>query len=259
VHHRLASISPKARLGANVTIGAFAVIEDGAEIGDNTEIRSSVVITGSARIGSDCVIHPGAVIGGEPQDLKFGGEQTVALVGNRTTIREYVTINRGTSASGKTSVGEDCLIMAYCHVAHDCHVGNHVIIANASQLGGHVAIHDFAVLGGVTKVHQFVTVGKHAMVGAGTKLVKDIAPYLLADGIPATIHGLNKTGLKRRGFPREVINELEEFYTMVLHSGYNTSDGITRFLERSTIHGGVLPETQNCIDFIRQSKRGICR
>lgn len=259
MHHPTAIISPQAKLGSNVRVGAFSIIEAGAEVGDGTEIHSSVVITGFARIGKECVIHTGAVIGGDPQDLKFSGEESLAVIGHRTTIREYVTINRGTAASGVTRVGDNCLIMAYCHAAHDCIIGNNVVIANATQLGGHVTIEDYATLGGVIKVHQFCSVGRHAMVGADTKIVKDIAPYLLVDGNPASVQGLNKIGLKRRGFPTEVIHELEEFYTMILHSGYNVSDGIKHFLERQTIHGGVLPETQLCIDFIRASKRGIAR
>ncbi len=254
--HPTAIVSPKAELGSNVRVGAFSIIEAGAEIGNNTEIRSSVVITGFARIGTDCVIHPGAVIGGEPQDLKFGGEFSLAVIGNRTTIREFATINRGTEASGKTMLGDDCLFMAYCHAAHDCHIGNHVVIANGSQLGGHVVVEDYAILGGVSKVHQFTRIGKHTMVGAGTKIVKDIAPYLLVDGIPAVVQGLNKIGLKRRGFPNEVIHELEELYTLMLHSGFNVTDGMNRFLQG---RGDVFPETQNCVDFVRQSKRGIAR
>lgn len=256
MHHPQAIISPEAKIGSSVVIGPFAVIEAGAVIGDHTEIRSAAVITKFARIGSECVIHPGAVIGGEPQDLKFKGEDSLAIIGNRTVIREYATINRGTEASGKTEIGDDCLIMAYCHAAHDCHIGNHVVVANATQLGGHVTIHDHVVVGGVVKIHQFCTVGKHAMIGADTKIVKDIAPYLLIDGNPAQVFGLNKIGLKRRGFTPDILNELEEFYTKIFHSGLNVSDGLNKFLQE---RGGVLPETQNCINFIRTSKRGIMR
>lgn len=255
LHHPTAIISPGATLGANVRVGAFTIIEDGVVIGDNTEIRSSVVIYSAARIGADCVIHPGAVIGAEPQDLKFNGEATLALVGDRTVIRECVTINRGTDASGETRIGSDCLIMAYCHAAHDCVVGNHVIIANASQLGGHVVIEDYAIIGGVAKIHQFSKIGKHAMVGAGTKIVKDIPPFALVDGIPARFETINKIGLKRRGFSDSAIQELEDFYQTILRSGLNISAGITKFQERGTLH----TETLDCITFIRASKRGICR
>ncbi|MFY8001258.1 MAG: acyl-ACP--UDP-N-acetylglucosamine O-acyltransferase [Candidatus Kapaibacteriota bacterium] len=255
LHHPTAQISPNAEIGANVRIGAFSIIEDGAVIGEGTEIRSSVVIYGSARIGAGCTIHHSAVIGGEPQDLKFNGETTHAIIGDRTVIREFVTVNRGTEASGETRIGNDCLIMAYCHAAHDCVIGNNVIIANASQLGGHVEIDDYAIIGGVAKVHQFSKVGKHAMVGAGTKIVKDIPPFALADGIPGRFEAVNKLGLKRRGFSEEVIQELEDFYTTILRSGLNISAGIAKFQERGTLHA----ETLDCIRFIQNSKRGICR
>lgn len=256
MHHPQAIISSKAEIGSSVSIAPFAIIEAGAVIGDNTEIRSSAVITGFARVGDDCVIHSGAVIGGDPQDLKFKGEDSLAIIGNRTVIREYVTINRGTEASGKTEVGDDCLIMAYCHAAHDCFIGNHVVLANATQLGGHVLIDDHAVVGGVVKIHQFCRVGKHAMLGADTKIVKDVAPYLLVDGNPAQVFGLNKIGLKRRGFTADVLNELEEFYTKIYHSGLNITEGLNKFLQE---RGDIFPETQNCVDFIRSSKRGIMR
>jgi UDP-N-acetylglucosamine acyltransferase len=261
--HPTAIVSPQAKLGTHVRVGPFSIIEAGAEIGDKTEIRSSVVITGFARLGSECVVHAGAVLGGEPQDLKFKGEETLATIGDRTVIRECVTVNRGTSASGMTSIGHDCLIMAYCHVAHDCHLGNHVIMSNITQLAGHVTIEDYVTIGGCAKITQFCSVGRYAMIGADSKIVKDIAPYLLVDGNPTKVIGLNKVGLKRRGFPTAVIEELEELYTMVLHSGFNVSDGIKKFLERRNghhlSHGGVLPETQICIDFIQRSKRGISR
>jgi UDP-N-acetylglucosamine acyltransferase len=254
-HHPTAIISPKAHLGENVRIGAFTIIEDEAVIGDETEVRSSVVIRSSARIGTGCVVHPGAVIGAEPQDLKFNGEPTLAVIGDRTVIREYVTINRGTEASGETRIGNDCLIMAYVHAAHDCVVGNNVIIANTTQLGGHVVVQDYAILGGVCKVHQFSVVGKHAMVGAGTKIVKDIPPFVLVDGIPARFSSVNEIGLQRRGFTNDSIQELGAFYKTVLRSGLNVSAGIAEFQKR----GLLSPETEDCIAFIRASKRGICR
>jgi UDP-N-acetylglucosamine acyltransferase len=254
-HHPTAIISPQAELGASVRVGAFSIIEAGASIGEGTEIRSSAVIHGQSRIGRECVIHPGAIIAGDPQDLKFKGEETLAFVGDRTVIREYATIHRGTDATGKTVVGTDCLVMAYCHVAHDCTVGNHVIMSNVTQLAGHVTVHDFAILGGVTKVHQFCTIGSYAMTGAGTKVVKDIAPYLLVDGNPPQVQGVNKIGLKRRGFSDEAVKELEELYKMIMRSGLNVSAGIQKFLERGTVR----PETQVAIDFIKASKRGISR
>jgi UDP-N-acetylglucosamine acyltransferase len=257
--HPTALVAPTAQLGVGVRIGAFSIVEAGAEIGDHTDIRSSVVIASNTRLGAGCVVHPSAVIGGEPQDLKFKGEETSVVIGERTVIRECATVNRGTAATGVTAIGHDCLIMAYCHVAHDCVVGNHVIMSNVTQLAGHVTLEDYAILGGCVKVTQFCSVGRHAMVGADSKIVKDVAPYLLADGNPVKIAGLNKVGLKRRGFTTEAINELEELYTLMLFAGNNVSDGIRKFLDRATIHGGVLPESQTVIDFVQASKRGIHR
>jgi UDP-N-acetylglucosamine acyltransferase len=271
LHHPTALISPEAHLGVNVRVGAFSIIERGAVIGDNTEIRSSATITNFARIGAGCTVYPHAIIGTEPQDLKFRGETTFVHIGDRTVIREFVTINRGTNARsinahsinarsvnthGETRIGNDCLLMAYCHVAHDCLLGNNVVIANATQMGGHVAIEDFAVLGGLVKIHQFCTIGAHAMVGAGTKVVKDIAPFTLVDGVPAKVGGINVVGLERRGFSAESVQELREFYEAVLWSGLNVGAGVEAFLRtRSSISKDV----EYCIHFIEHSQRGICR
>jgi UDP-N-acetylglucosamine acyltransferase len=256
LHHPTSIISPEAHLGVNVRVGAFSIIESGAVIGDNTEIRSSVMISSFARIGTHCTVYPHAVIGTEPQDLKFRGETTYVHIGDRTVIREFVTVNRGTQAQGETRIGNDCLIMAYCHVAHDCLLGNNVIIANATQMGGHVVIEDFAVLGGLVKIHQFCTIGAHAMVGAGTKVVKDIAPYTLVDGIPAKVGGINVVGLERRGFGTDTIQNIREFYEMVLRSGLNVSAGVEAFAKGREF---ISPEVQYCISFIDRSERGISR
>ena len=253
--HSTAIVSDKAEIGDNVKIGPHPIIEDDVVIGDNTDIRSKVVLANGSRIGNDCVIGHGAVIATEPQDLKFEGEKTLAIVGDRTVLREYVTINRGTSATGQASVGEDCFIMAYCHVAHDCVVGNKVIMANATQLAGHVHIDDWAILGGVVKVHQFCRIGSHVMVGADVKVAKDIPPYTLVGSIPPKIDGINKVGLRRRGFSRELIQEIEEFYFTLLHSGLNTKDGIEQFMARPV----VSDEIKRCIKFIQDSDRGIYR
>ncbi|ROL61241.1 acyl-ACP--UDP-N-acetylglucosamine O-acyltransferase [Bacteroidetes/Chlorobi group bacterium ChocPot_Mid] len=253
--HPTAIVSKQAKIGENVTIGAFTIIEDDVEIGNGTTIRSNVVLANGARIGKDVLICNGAVIATEPQDLKFGGEKTYAYVGDRTVIREYATINRGTHATGKAVVGEDCFIMAYCHVAHDCVVGNHVIMANATQLAGHVHVDDWVTIGGVVKIHQFCRVGCHSMLGADVKIAKDVPPYTLVGSIPAKIDGINKIGLKRRGFSSELIAEIDEFYKTILHSGYNTNDGIKKFLERNHISD----EVKACIKFIEESQRGIYR
>ena len=253
--HPSAVVSPDARLGQGVHIGPYSVIDGDVEIGDGTEIRNNVYIADGARIGNECRIYSGAVIATEPQDLKFAGESSLAIIGDRTVIRECATVNRGTSASGRSIVGRDCLIMAYCHVAHDCVLGDNVIMANSTQLAGHVTIHDWAILGGGTLVHQFCNVGKHAMIGAGTYVSKDICHYLLAEGNDLQLHGINRIGLRRRGFEAGVMKEIEEFYRTIFHSGLNVSAGVAAYQER----GAAIPEIQECIDFIRASKRGIYR
>ena len=254
-HHHTAIISKKAKIGTNVSIGPYSIIYDDVEIGDNSEIRSSVVLGNGARIGEGCKIFTGTVIATEPQDLKFGGEKTFAFIGDRTVLREFVTINRATKTTMETNVGTDCFIMAYCHVAHDCKVGNNVIMANVTQLGGHVHVEDWAFIGGAVKIHQFCKVGMHSMIGADVKLAKDVAPFTLIGENPPKVDGINKIGLKRRGFSEERIKEIEEFYRILIHSGLNNSDGIKKFKERDAISSEVL----HCIDFIENSQRGIYR
>ncbi|MBX3043751.1 MAG: acyl-ACP--UDP-N-acetylglucosamine O-acyltransferase [Candidatus Kapabacteria bacterium] len=253
--HSTAIVSEKAKIGANVKIGAFTIIEDDVEIGDNCEIRSSVIIADGARIGNNCKIYAGAILSTEPQDLKFDGEPTYVRIGDNTVVREFATINRGTNETGETVIGSNCLIMAYCHVAHDCHIGNNVIISNITQLAGHVNIEDWVVLGGAAKIHQFCTVGKHSMVGADCKVVKDVPPFTLVDRKPAQVEGVNKVGLRRRGFSKETIQEIEQFYDTILFSGFNNRDGIAKFNERKQICDDV----KYCIDFIENSVRGIHR
>lgn len=213
--HPLASVAPEARIGNNVTIGPFAVIESDVEIGDGSIISAHATLMNGSRIGSECSVFPGAVIGAVPQDLKFKGENTLAIIGDRTVIRECATVNRGTEATGRAIIGKDCLIMAYCHVAHDCTVGDHVIMSNVSQLAGHVSIGDWVILGGLAKVIQFCTVGNHAMIGADCKITKDVAPYALIGREPAKVEGVNKIGLRRRGFSNEAIDAIQELYSAV--------------------------------------------
>lgn len=255
VLHPSAIVSPKARLAENVRIGPFVVIEDDVEIGPGTEIMASAYIANGARIGSECRIFPGAVIAMEPQDLKYANEPTTAVIGDRTTVREYATVHRGTTATGTTIVGSDNLLMAYTHVAHDCRVGNHIIISNVTHLAGHVEIGDWVTLGGMVKIHQFCRIGLYSMIGAGTKIVKDVPPYVLLDGNPARIPGVNKIGLQRRGFSAEQIRDIIEFYKILLHSGLNTTDA----LNKVEANGEPQPEIQAAITFIRSSKRGIHR
>lgn len=253
--HSSAIISNKAEIGNNVKIGSNVVIEDDVIIGNNCEIRSGAIISNGARIGNNVRIFSYAIISAEPQDLKYNNEITYVSIGDNTVVREFATINRGTEATGKTVIGSDCLIMTYCHVAHDCILGNNIIMSNAVQLGGHVEIEDWVVLGGVAKIHQFCKVGKHSMIGADTKIVKDVAPYTLVDRKPAQVEGINKIGLRRRGYTPELIKEIEQFYDTILFSGFNNKDGINQYLKREIISD----EVRHCIDFIQNSVRGIHR
>ncbi|HPI20100.1 MAG TPA: acyl-ACP--UDP-N-acetylglucosamine O-acyltransferase [Candidatus Kapabacteria bacterium] len=253
--HPTAIVSPKAELGKSVKIGAFSIIEDDVIIGDNTEIRSSVVIANGARIGKDCKIYSNVIISTEPQDLKFEGEETYVFIGDRNVIREFATINRATKETGKTVIGNDNLLMAYTHVAHDCVFGNNIIMSNVSQIAGHVHIEDWVIFGAYSKVHQFCTVGKHSMLAAGIKIVKDVPPFVLIGREPAKIEGINKIGLRRRGFSQELIDEIEIFYNTILNSGMNNKDGIAEYSKKENIPD----EIKNCIQFIEDSKRGIHR
>ncbi len=217
--HPTAIIAPGVVLGDGVVIGPYTVIEDDVEIGAGTTIRSHVLIASGARIGSDCRIHSGAVLATEPQDLKFAGEKTYLYIGDRTVIRECVTLNRGTKASGKTVVGSDNLIMAYVHAGHDCVIGNHVVIANSVQFGGHCEVGDYAVIGGLTGVHQFVRIGRFAMVGGIARAGLDVPPFVMAGGHDSfRYEGLNTIGLKRRGFSSARITHLLKMPTGLFFS-----------------------------------------
>lgn len=251
--HPTAIVSNKAEIADNVTIGPYSIIEDNVFIDEGTELIANVFLSNGSRIGKECKLFPGAVVGTAPQDLKFGGEVTLATVGDRTVIREFATIHRGTLSTGKTTVGSDCLLMAYTHVAHDCRVGNNVIMSNTAQIAGHVTIEDWVIFGAFAKVHQFCRIGCHCMLGADSTLLKDVPPYVLIGHVPLKIESLNRIGLKRRGFSEEEINDLDEFYRFILRSGHNISDGLTKFEERGNISDNVM----HCIDFIRNSKRGI--
>ena len=253
--HPSAIVSPRAKIGENVSIGAYSIIEDDVEIGNGSEIAYHVVIAAGARIGKNVKIFSGAVISTAPQDLKYRDEKTYAFIGDNTVIRECVTVNRGTMATGKSIVGNDCLLMAYAHVAHDCIVGDNVILANASQLGGHVELGDWVILGGVVKVHQFCRIGDHAMVGADVKVVKDILPYSVVGRNPAKIDGINKIGLRRRGFAQSIIKSIENFYNDLLNSGMNTGSAVEKYKNNNNLE----PEIINCIEFIESSNRGIYR
>ncbi len=251
--HQTAIVSEKAHLGDNVSVGPYAVIEDDVVIGNDCRIMSHVVLAGGTRLGNNNRVFSHAVLGMEPQDLKFSGAKTEVFIGNNNTIREFATIHRGTESTGKTVVGDNNLIMAYCHVAHDNRIGSNIVMANATNLGGHVKLEDWVILGGMVKVHQFCSVGCHSLVGADVKVVKDVAPYTLIGRDPGKVEGLNVIGLRRRGFSADAINELEEFYKIVLHSGLNVSAGLAKYQQREVITDNVL----HCIEFIKSSQRGI--
>jgi UDP-N-acetylglucosamine acyltransferase len=250
-----ANIHPDARIHPTVQIDPFVTIAENVEIGEGTHICSNVTIMPGARIGKYCTIFPGAVIAGIPQDLKFKGEETTAEIGDYTTIRECVTINRGTAAKGKTVVGNHCLIMAYCHVAHDCVVGNNVIISNASQLAGEVQVDDFAVIGGGSLVHQFSHLGMHVMIQGGSRINKDIPPFVKAGRDPIAYTGVNSIGLRRREFTNDQIRDIQEVYRYLYLSRLNVTDAVDRIeAEMPQSH-----ERDVIVSFIRNSTRGIVR
>lgn len=251
----LAYIHPAAKIHPSVVIDPFVTIEADVEIGEGTRIASNVVIMDGARIGKNCNIFPGAVISGIPQDLKFRGEETIAIIGDNTTIRECVTVNRGTAAKGKTVVGSNCLIMAYSHIAHDCVIGNNVIISNASQIAGEVVVDDYAVIGGGTLIHQFCHLGCHVMIQGGALINKDIPPYVKAAREPIAYTGVNSIGLRRRGFTNDQIRDIQEVYRYLYLSRLNVTDA----LERIEAELPASKERDEIILFIKNSKRGIIR
>jgi UDP-N-acetylglucosamine acyltransferase len=253
--HPLSSIHPNAKIGNNVSIGPFVHIDDNVEIGDNTWIGPNATIFSGARIGRDVKIFPGAVVSGIPQDLKFEGEDTLTIIGDRTTIRECVTVSRGTKDRHQTVIGQDCLIMAYAHVAHDCIIGDHCILANAVQLAGHVIVEDFAIVGGASAVHQFVKIGKHVMVSGGSLVRKDIPPYSIAAREPLSFCGVNTVGLRRREFSREVISIIQDTYRLIYQSGMNINKGMD--MAEATIPD--IAERNEILKFIRSSERGIMK
>lgn len=255
MHSPLAVIHPEAKIGENVIIDPFAVIEKDVVIGNDCHIFSHVTILNGTRIGSDCQIFPGAVMAGIPQDLKFAGEDSIVEIGDHTTIRECVTVNRGTKAKGKTTIGNHCLIMAYSHIAHDCDVKNHVIIGNASQLAGEVEVDDYAIVSGGSLIHQFTRVSKHVMIQGGSRLGKDIPPYTLIGRDPITYCGINIVGLRRRGFTNDQIFLIQDIYRTLYTRGLNNTEAL------NAIETEYEPSAERdlILNFIKTSKRGIVR
>lgn len=251
--HPTALVDPGAELGPGVTIGPRVILGPGVRVGAGTQIGPGVLVERNTEIGEECRIFQGAVLGTDPQDLKFEGEETWLRIGDRTQIREYATLNRGTSASGETRVGSDCLLMAYVHVAHDCVLGDHIIISNATQMAGHVTIDDWAIISGLVAMHQFVRIGRHAFIGGLSRIAQDVAPFCRVSGNPPKIYGLNTVGLERRGFPPESRAALKKAYRMLFHSELNLSQALVRVREELSMEG----EVGEFIEFIESSERGV--
>jgi acyl-[acyl-carrier-protein]--UDP-N-acetylglucosamine O-acyltransferase len=251
----LAFVHPEAKLGENVIVEPFAYIDRNTEIGDGTRVMTQSTVLYGARIGKNCIIFPHATVAGIPQDLKFQGEDTLAIIGDNTSVRECATVNRGTASKGFTQVGSDCLIMAYSHVAHDCVLKDHVILGNSTQLAGEVEIDDFAIISGGTLIHQFSRIGAHVMIQGGSKIPKDIPPYVMVGREPIVFVGLNVVGLRRRGFSSERINSIQEVYRYLYQSGYNISQAVDR-IEKEV---PVTEDRDMILDFIHSSSRGIVR
>ena len=253
--NKLSNISPKAKIGKGVKIESFVNISEDVEIGDGSWIGPNVTIMDGARIGKNCKIFPGAVISAIPQDLKFEGEKSIVIIGNNTTVREFATINRATNYSGVTSVGDNCLIMAYVHIAHDCQIANNVILVNSVQLGGHVEIDEHAIIGGISAVHQFVKIGSYTMISGGSLVRKDIPPYIKVAKEPLSYVGVNSIGLSRKGFSEEKILEIQNVYRNIFQSNLN----YTQALENIKNNFNSNKEIKNIIQFMSKSERGIIK
>ncbi len=253
--HGLANIHPEAKIAENVRIEPFATIGRDVVIGEGSWIGPNTVIMDGARIGKHCNIFPGSVISAIPQDMKYQGEYTTVEIGDNTTIREFVTINKGTKARGKTIIGKNCLLMAYVHIAHDCELGDQVIMVNNAALGGEVEVDDWAIISASCLVHQFVQIGKHVMIQGGSKVGKDVPPYITAGRDPFSYEGLNSIGLKRRNFSNEKIKEIQDIYRIIFHRGYNNTQA-RDYIEQ---HFQPSEERDEILGFMVKSKRGLIK
>lgn len=252
--HPTALVDGSVQLGSGVQVGPFAILGPNVRVGANTRIGPRVTVEKNTTIGIDCDIANGAVLGSDPQDLKYDGEETFLQIGDRTVVREFATLNRGTSLTGRTVVGSDCMLMAYVHIAHDCELGNHVIVSNATNMAGHVTIEDWAIISGLVAIHQFVRIGAHAFIGGGSRIPQDVPPYCRAVGNPSPkLYGLNSVGLERRGLSGQVRRRLKMAYRILFQSGLNVSQGVARAEEEIDL----IPEVRHFLDFIRNSERGI--
>jgi len=238
-----------------VVVEPGALIGPHVRIGDRTRVGSHALVTGWTKVGHDCALHHGAVLGSPPQDLKYGGEPSYLEVGDHTVVREYATLNLATEPGAVTRVGHHCLLMAYAHVAHDCHVGDHVVVANVVQMAGYVTIEDWAILGGATLIHQFVRIGRHAMVGGGSRITQDVAPFVKVAGSPPHLLGVNTVGLERRGFSKETRRALESAYRILFRDGHTVADAAARIREAP----GAIPEVEHLVRFAETSARGLTR
>lgn len=253
--HPTAVVHPTAQLGRDVEIGPYCLVGENVVIGDETKLLAAVVINGWTHIGTDCEIHPYSVIGGTSQDKKFRGERSYVRIGDRNIIREYVTINRGTGAESETVIGNDNLLLAYVHIAHNCVIGNGVVMSNNSQLAGHVIVGDGANIGGMVGVHQFVRIGQMAMIGGMARVVKDVMPFMMAEGNPSSIRGLNRVGVKRRALPQESIDELEDAYQTLFRSNLNHAGAVAALSAKLKT-----PEGKELLTFLEaKSERGILK
>ena len=253
--HETAVIYPGARLGRDVEVGPYSVIGENVFIGDGTKIGSHVVIEGWTTIGKDCQIHHGACVGNAPQDLKFKGEKTFVYIGDNTIIREFVTINRATGEGEETRIGSNCLLMGTVHIAHNCVIGNNVVISNHAGLAGHVTVEDRAIISGLSGVHQFVKIGRNAMVGGASKVVQDVPPFVIADGRPARVCGLNSVGIARARLSEDVRRHLKRAYRILFRSGLKLSEAITTMEQELDSSEPV----DHLLRFLRNVNRGICR
>ena len=251
--HPTAIISPAASLASDVSVGPFAIIGEGCVLESGCVISAHAVLERNVKLGRNVKVGVGSVLGGDPQDLKFKGEETTVEIGENSTIREYATINRGTAQSYKTTVGRNCFIMSYVHLAHDCHVGDGVIISNATQLAGHVTVEEKAILSGVSAVHQFALIGRYSFIGGCSRVAKDVPPYVKAVGNPVKLYGLNTVGLQRNGFSEDTIRELKRAYRLFFKSELNVSQAKARAeseLQR-------IPEVEEFLRFFERSDRGV--
>ena len=250
--HPTAIVSPRAQLGERVEVGPFAIVGDGCEVGDDCQLHARSTLEQDVKLARGVKVGIGSVLGGPPQDLKYAGEQTTVEIGEGTVIREYVTVNRGTSQSFKTTVGARSLLMSYVHLAHDCHIGDGVIISNGTQLAGHVTIDEKAIVSGLVGFHQFATIGRYSFIGGCSRVAKDVPPYVKAVGNPVKLYGLNSVGLERNGFPEDVRRELKRAYRLFFKSELNLSQA----RERATAELQPFPEIQEFLAFFDRSDRG---